>query len=41
MTEPSIDNGDNIAWQKEGCLIVQEVYYDAPELRHLAHRGQL
>ena len=27
------------AWYKESGLIAQEIYYDAPELRHLVHRG--
>ena len=36
--KPSIDNEDETTWEKESGLIVQEVYYDAPELRHLIKR---
>ena len=37
--KPSIDNEDETTWYKESGLIAQEVYYDAPELRHLVHRA--
>ena len=37
--KPDIDNDDPTAWYKESGLIAQEIYYDAPELRHLVHRG--
>ena len=36
--KPSIDNTDTTKWRRESGLIVQEVYYDCPELRHLVHR---
>ena len=32
-------NDDPTTWIKESGLIAQEIYYDAPELRHLVHRG--
>ena len=32
-------NTDSTTWVKESVLIAQEVYYDAPELRHLINRG--
>ena len=38
--KPSIDNEDETTWYKESGLIAQEVYYDAPELRHLVRRGK-
>ena len=38
--KPDIDNDDNTTWYKESGLIAQEVYYDAPELRHLSHKGK-
>ena len=34
-----IDNDDHTTWYKESGLIAQEIYYDAPELRHLVYRG--
>ena len=34
-----MENGDPTTWYKEGGLITQEIYYDAPELRHLVQRG--
>ena len=37
--KPDIDNDDFTVWYKESGLIAQEIYYDAPELRHLVHRG--
>ena len=36
--KPSIENDDPTTWIKESGLIAQEVYYDAPELRHLVRR---
>ena len=39
--KPDIDNNDPTTWYKESGLIAQETSYDAPELRHLAHRGSL
>ena len=38
--KPNIDNDDPTIWYKESCLIAQEIYYDAPELRHLTHKGK-
>ena len=32
-----IENTDSTTWYKESGLIVQEVYYDTPELRHLVY----
>ena len=37
--KPDIDNDDPTVWYKESGLIAQEINYDAPELRHLVHRG--
>ena len=37
--KPDIDNDDHTTWYKESGLIAQEIYYDAPELRHLVYRG--
>ena len=37
--KPDIENDDPTKWYKESGLIAQEVYYDAPELRHLVSRG--
>ena len=37
--KPDIDNGDHTTWYKESGLTAQEIYYDAPELRHLVYRG--
>ena len=34
-----MENDDPTTWYKEGGLIAQEIYYDAPELKHLVHRG--
>ena len=39
--KPDIDNDDHTSWYKESGLIAQDMYYDAPELRHLVHRGKL
>ena len=36
--KPDIENDDPTTWYKESGLIAQEVYYDAPELRHLVSR---
>ena len=38
-TKPDITNIDSTTWYKESGLTVQEVYYDAPELRHLVYRN--
>ena len=38
--KPSIENDDPTTWIKESGLIAQEVYYDAPELRHLVKRDK-
>ena len=38
--EPDMKNDDPTTWYKESGLIAQEIYYDAPELRHLVHRGR-
>ena len=37
--KPDFDNDDPTAWYNESGLIAQEIYYDAPELRHLVYRG--
>ena len=39
MTRNQIDNDDHTTWYKGSSLIAQEIYYDAPELRHLVYRG--
>ena len=36
--KPDIENDDPTTWYKESGLIAQEIYYDAPELRHLINR---
>ena len=33
-------NNDPTTWYEESSLIAQEIYYDAPELKHLVHRGK-
>ena len=33
-----MENNDPTTWYKESGLIAQEMYYDAPELRHLINR---
>ena len=38
--KPDIDNDDHTTWYKESGLIAQGTYYDAPELRHLIHKGK-
>ena len=35
-----MENDDPTTWYKESGLIAQGIYYDAPELRHLARRGK-
>ena len=35
-----MENNDPTTWYKESGLIAQEIYHDAPEWRHLAHRGK-
>ena len=35
-----MENNDPTTWYKESGLIAQEIYYDTPELKHLAHRGK-
>ena len=37
--KPDIDNDDPSTWYKESGLIAQEICYDAPEIKHLVHRG--
>ena len=38
--KPDMENDGPTAWFKESGLIAQELYYDAPELRHLIHKGK-
>ena len=38
--KPDMENDDPTTWYKENGLIAQEIYYDAPELRPLVHRGK-
>ena len=35
-----MENDDPTTWYKESGLIAQEIYDDAPELRHLIHKGK-
>ena len=35
-----MENDDPTTWYEESGLMAQETYYDAPELRHLVHRGK-
>ena len=35
-----MENYDPTTWYKESDLIAQGIYYDAPGLRHLVHRGK-
>ena len=35
-----MENDCPTTWYKESGLIAQEIYYDAPGLRHLVHRGK-
>ena len=37
--KPEMENNDPTTWYEESGLIAQEIYYDAPESRHLVHRG--
>ena len=34
-----MENDDPTTWYKESGLMAQEMYYDAPELRHLVYRS--
>ena len=36
--KPDMENDDPTTWYEESGLIAQEIYYDAPELRHLINR---
>ena len=38
--KPDMENDDTTTWYKESGLIAQEIYYDAPGLRHLIHKGK-
>ena len=38
--KPDMENNDPTTWYKSPGLMAQEIYYDAPELRHLIHRGK-
>ena len=38
--KPDMENDDPTTWYKESGLIAQGIYYDAPELRHLIHKGK-
>ena len=38
--KPDMENDGPTTWHKESGLIAQEIYYDAPELRHLVHKGK-
>ena len=38
--KPDMGNDDPTTWYKESGLIAQDIYYDAPELRHLTHKGK-
>ena len=38
--QPDIENDGDTTWYNESVLIAQETFYDAPELRHLVHRGK-
>ena len=37
--EPDMENDDPTTWYKESGLIAQDIYYDAPELRHSINRA--
>ena len=37
--KPDIENDDSTTWDKESGFIAQEIYGDAPELRHLVYRS--
>ena len=38
--KPDMENDDPTTWYKESGLIAKDIYYDAPGLRHLVHRGK-
>ena len=38
--KPDMENNGPTTWYKESGLIAQEIYYDAPELKHLVHKGK-
>ena len=38
--KPDMENDDPTTWHKESGSIAQEFNYDAPELRHLIHKGK-
>ena len=38
--KPDMENNDPTTWHKESGLITQELYYDAPDLRHLTHKSE-
>ena len=38
--KPDMENDGPTTWYKESGLIAQEIYYEAPGLRHLVHRGK-
>ena len=38
--KPDMENNDPTTWYKESGLIAQRTYDDAPELKHLVHRGK-
>ena len=38
--KPDMENNDPTTWYRESGLIAQEIYYGAPELRHLVHKGK-
>ena len=38
--KPDMENDDPTTWYKESASIAQELYHDAPELRHLIHKGK-
>ena len=35
-----MENNDPTTWYKKSGLLAQGVYYDAPESRHLIHKGK-
>ena len=40
LKKPSIENNNPESWIEESGLIAQEIYYDAPELRHLVYPSE-
>ena len=38
--KPDIENDGPTTWHKESGFIAQEIYYDAPELKHLIHKSK-